>query len=98
MRHPVDPKHKKAPKNSGIDTLALIVGILQPLMTLPQIYLVFSTQEVAGLSLFMWVAWDIASVILLIYGLKHKLAPIIVAQVLWLVVQTPVIVAILLFS
>ena len=98
MRHTVHPKHKKAPQNSGIDTLALIIGVLQPLMTLPQIYLAFSTQDVSGLSLFMWIAWDIASVILLIYGLKHKLMPIIAAQILWLVVQTPIIIAIVLFS
>ncbi len=97
MRHTYHPKHTIL-KNSLIDTLALIVGILQPLTTIPQIYLVFTTRDVTSISFFMWTSYNIASVILLLYGIKHKLKPIIWAQALWIVVQTPMMIAVLLFS
>ncbi len=97
MRQTLHPTHK-IEKNGIIDTLALIVGILQPLSTLPQIYLVYTSRDVSQISLFMWTSYNIASVILLIYGIKHKLRPIIWAQSLWLAVQTPMMIAVLLYG
>ncbi len=85
-------------KQKGIDRWALIVGTLQPLMTIPQIVLVYSSRNASQISVITWVAYDMASVVLLMYGIKHKLLPIIVAQVIWLVVQTALIVAIFIFS
>lgn len=97
MRHTLHPHHK-IKKNDKIDTLALIVGIVQPLATLPQIYIVYSSQDASEVSLFMWTGFNIASVVLLVYGLKHKLAPIIWAQVLWLAVQTPMMLSVFIFG
>ncbi|OJU87567.1 hypothetical protein BGO17_01055 [Candidatus Saccharibacteria bacterium 49-20] len=101
MRHPIHHKRnikKLSTKKYGpIDTLALLVGIVQPFATLPQIWLVYSTGDVASVSFFMWTAYNIASVILLLYGLKYKLPPIIWANILWLVVQTPMMIAVFVF-
>jgi uncharacterized protein with PQ loop repeat len=96
MQHTFHPKHK-IKNNSPIDTLALFVGIIQPVVTLPQIYLVYSTQDASDVSLFMWAGFNVASVILLMYGLRHKLKPIIFAQILWLLVQTPMVLSVFIF-
>lgn len=97
MRHTFHPKHKI--KNNGpIDTLALLVGITQPLLTVPQIYLIYTTQDASDVSLFMWTGFNIASVILLMYGLRHKLKPIIWAQTLWIIFQTPMMLSVFIFS
>ncbi len=93
MRQTFHPNHK-IKVNDKIDVLALVVGIIQPLTTLPQIYLVYSSHDASQVSLFTWTGYNIASIILLIYGLKHKLTPIIWAQILWLVVQTPMMLAV----
>jgi len=97
MRHTLHPKHKVI-KTHTIDTLALIVGVIQPLTTLPQILIVFTSQDASQVSLFTWTAYNIASVILLTYGLRHKLKPIIYAQILWLVVQTPMMLSVFIFN
>ena len=81
-----------------IDSLALLVGVLQPLTTFPQIYLVFSSHDVSQVSLFMWSSYNLSSVVLLAYGLKHRLWPIIVAQILWLIVQSLMIIAFLVYN
>lgn len=93
------PKLKKDQKTYPlIDSLALLVGILQPLMTLPQILVVFKAQDASQQSLLTWVAYDIASTVLLLYGIVHKLKPIVVTQSLWLIVQSVLVFGILLFS
>lgn len=90
--------HKKSDRSYPVtDTLALIVGVAQPIMTIPQIVLVFKVQDSSQISLATWLTYDIASVVLLIYGFKHKLKPIIISQTIWLVVQTVMIAAIFLF-
>ncbi len=80
-----------------IDRWALIIGTIQPLMTLPQILLVYSSHNASQISIVTWVAYDVASIVLLIYGLKHRLLPIIVAQILWLIVQSVLVIATLIF-
>jgi uncharacterized protein with PQ loop repeat len=96
MRHTFHPKHK-IKKNGKIDALALFVGITQPIATLPQIYIVYASQDASSVSLIMWAWFDVSSIVLLMYGLRHKLAPIVWAQSLWLIVQTPMVIAALLF-
>ncbi len=96
MKHTFHPKHK-AKRVDWIDTLALIVGVIQPLTTLPQIYLIYSSRDTSTVSFFMWTSYNLASVVLLLYGIKHKLRPIIWAQSLWIVVQTPMMISVFFF-
>jgi len=97
IMHKVTPKKGKRSFRT-IDSLTLLVGILQPLMTLPQIILIFESGDASQQSILTWVAYDIASVVVLIYGIMHKLKPIVVTQILWLIVQSVIIVAIFAFS
>ncbi len=96
MRHSFQPKHKII-RNSKLDDLALVVGVVQPLTTIPQIVLIYTSRDASGVSFFMWTAYNVASIILLMYGLRHKLPPIIWAQALWLVVQTPMMLSVFVF-
>lgn len=96
MRHIISKNHKVV-ANTTVDKLALVVGTIQPLMTLPQIALIYSQHSAAQVSIVTWLAYDVASVVLLTYGIKHRLLPIIIAQIIWLVVQTIMIAAIFIF-
>lgn len=92
MRHVM---HKKSQRPLPVvNSLALLVGLLQPIMTIPQIILVFEAGDASQVSFWTWLTYDIASVVMLWYGIAHRLVPIIVAQILWLVVQTIMIAAI----
>ncbi|MBC7459511.1 hypothetical protein H7200_02230 [Candidatus Saccharibacteria bacterium] len=97
VMHQAHPRHKKA-SHRLIDNLALLVGTLQPLMTLPQIFLILQSGDASGQSIVTWIAYDIASVVLLIYGVVHKLKPIVVTQILWLIVQSVVVISIIAFD
>lgn len=98
MRHIIHHKHKKVIITHPIDRLALIVGFLQPLATIPQIWLVFTSGDASQVSIFTWAAFNVASVVILWYGLKHKLPPVWIPQIVWILVQTPMMIAPLIFS
>ena len=90
MRGTLHPTHKMV-VTSRIDRIALIVGIIQPLTTLPQIFLTFTSHSAVGISLIMWISYDVGSAVFLIYGIRHRLWPLIFTQIFWLLVQTPMI-------
>lgn len=92
MRHIIHRRHK-VEITHPIDRLALFVGVAQPFATIPQIYLVFHSGDASEVSFFMWAFFNLSSVVLLIYGLKHRLMPVWFPQIIWILVQTPMMLA-----
>lgn len=93
------PKNKQMPtKTTIIDTLVNIAAVIHPLSALPQVYTIYVSQNVAGVSLWTWLGFMIIGFIFLAYGLVHRLKPIIVTQILWFIVDAMVIVGILLYK
>jgi len=64
-------------------------------MTLPQIYQIFSTKNAQGVSLLTWAFYCASSAVWLLYGIKIKDKPLIIASFLWLVVESMVVYGIL---
>ena len=75
-----------------------VAAIAHPLMAVPQIIEVYSTQNVAGISLLTWVGWLVLGLIFLAYGIAHKLKPYIFMQILWLTVDSLMIIGILIYG
>ena len=88
MRHIIHHRHKVVITHP-IDRLALFVGAAQPFATIPQIILVFQSGNTSEVSVFMWAAFNVASIVMLIYGFKHRLVPVWLPQIVWILVQTP---------
>ena len=97
MRNHAKSKHHSLKDTRGLDRLTLIVGVIQPIMTLPQIITVYSQRDSSQIALITWIAYDIASVVLLMYGMKHSWKPIIFAQIIWLIVQTTMAASVFIF-
>ncbi len=81
-----------------LDKTCIFFSVLMPATTLPQIYKIYATQNVVGLSLSMWVLYTIGVIPFLLYGIVHKEKPLIILNVLWLIAQFVIIVGILLYS
>lgn len=79
------------------DKVAMFFAIIMPATTIPQIYKTYSTHNVDGISLWMWVLYCIAVVPWLIYGILHHAKPIIVLNIFWLVAQIVMIISIILY-
>lgn len=81
-----------------LDKAMVFIALIGPLATLPQVYQVFATQDVQGLSLVTWSVWTLLSGVWLIYGLAHKEMPIAISNSVYVVLQGVVVVAILVYS
>lgn len=81
-------------KPISVDMLVYI-AVINPVMAIPQLYIILTT-DVKGVSVITWATWLCVSFIWLAYGLKHRLKPIIIIQLCWIVVDTAIVAALLL--
>lgn len=93
MKSVADEKYKQR-----IERFALVAGIVQPLITLPQIIAIYGSQSAKDVSLLTWVGYLIFGIIFLIYGIVFNLKPIWVGQIIWVTMQTITVAGILLYS
>ncbi|MEK7107430.1 MAG: hypothetical protein AAB899_04570, partial [Patescibacteria group bacterium] len=65
-------------------------GILGPVISLPQVIIVYVGQDVAGISVISWLGWAILDIPFIIYGFAHKERPIIITYTLWMMINLSV--------
>jgi uncharacterized protein with PQ loop repeat len=81
-----------------IDRVVMVTGLIGPIASIPQAILIFSTQDATGVSLLTWSFFIVANGALLVYGIVHKLPPIIVSNIAWEIIQVIVVIGILMYS
>jgi len=84
------PKRRSGP----IDTLVYIGAVVEPIMTIPQIYDIWVNDKPAG-SLLTWFSYFFFAVIWLLYALKYELKPLIICEILWVTLQGLVVLGII---
>jgi len=80
-----------------IDRLIYFVCIIGPIFTIPQLMKIWVDKNTSGLSVVTWSSYWVIAFFWLLYGLTHKEKPIIIANVLWLTMNTFIIGGILMF-
>ncbi len=80
-----------------IDRLMSVAAVVHPLTALPQVYSVYSTHDVSGISLWTWLGFMLLGLIFLSYGIVHKIKPFIVTQVLWFVIDFLIVIGVLIY-
>jgi uncharacterized protein with PQ loop repeat len=73
------------------------VAVAQPLTTIPQVIKVYTSHNVSGLSLFTWLGYALIGLVFLAYGLKYKLKPIALTQIIWFTLQMSIVIVILIY-
>lgn len=81
-----------------IDRVMLAVSVIAPLLSLPQAWTIFANQDATNVSLFTWASFLGFASIYLLYGIAHRLKPLIIANILWIIVEVLVIVGVLLYG
>lgn len=94
MRQHHATKHKHPVEQPAlIDRLTDLAAFIYPLTGLPQLIRILQTHQAGGVSLASWIFFGVFEVIFLLYGLKHKIRPLVITQALWLVIDVAVVVA-----
>jgi uncharacterized protein with PQ loop repeat len=94
-------KHKKKhwrKKLTPVEQLMFVVSFMYPFTAIPQVYKVYSTQDVSSLSLLSWSLYVVFASIFLAYSFRKKLLPLIIEGGLWLIVDMLMVLAILLYG
>ncbi len=73
-------------------------AIVHPLTALPQVYKIYSTQNVDGVSVLTWLGFMVLGGVFLAYGLVHKIKPFIVTQILWFIIDALIVIGIFMYS
>jgi uncharacterized protein with PQ loop repeat len=73
-----------------LDDLILIIAVIGPLMTVPQIYTLYFENNVSGVSPITWSMFAFFNVFWIIYGWIHKDKRIFLAYCLWFIVNSTV--------
>lgn len=81
-----------------IDRVVMVTGLIGPVASIPQAVQIFSTQDAQGVSLITWALFIVANGALLVYGLVHKLPPIIVSNICWEIIQVIIVIGIVMYS
>ncbi len=98
--HHVIVSAKKRPPSKGIrflDRIMEVFAFIPPLVVIPQIIQVILAKSAENISLIMWVVWFIVSVPWLIYGIVHRIKPLIFMYSLWLIVHGTMIFLIIIY-
>ena len=94
--------HQKWPhpdkKIKLLDDLVYVSAIIIPLTVFPQAYLIWTTHNVSGVSLWAWLLPAIFSLPLLMYAIVHKVKQYILMNVLWYIMYVAIITGLLVYK
>ena len=75
------------------DNLVMAISVVYPLSAVPQAIEVYAGAQ--GVSLYTWLTFMFVAVIFFAYGIKHRVAPMVVTNGLWFVMDLIVVIGIL---
>lgn len=97
--HRIRIKHlTKAQQKQLIKRSVLAIAVIEPAMTLPQIYEIWFKHSASGVSAATWGLYIVAAFIWLMYGLQLKDKPLIISSTLWIITEAAVFVGTLIYS
>jgi uncharacterized protein with PQ loop repeat len=76
----------------------LVVAVIEPAMTLPQIYEIWVKHRAEGVSSITWGLYISAAFVWLMYGIQLKDKPLIISSILWIITEAAVVTGTLIYS
>ncbi|MFC1691296.1 SemiSWEET family sugar transporter [Nanoarchaeota archaeon] len=100
-RKRIHHKHEQYPHPDKfkrfMDKAIYVVGVLGPIMTIPQLLKIWVDKNAIGVSLVSWIAYLIGAVFWVVYGIIHKEKPIIITYALWIVLDIFIVAGIIIY-
>ena len=96
LRTRIHKKHKPhlhSVKWKGfIDHAIYVVGLIGPIMTIPQLTKIWVEKNASGVSAISWSAYIVVAIFWILYGIAHKEKPLIVISSIWIVLEVFIVV------
>ena len=97
MTHKLEPYPHPHPLKNFMDKAIFVIGVIGPLMTLPQLLKIWIQESAEGVSLLSWGSYIFTSSFWLVYALMHKEKPLIITYSLWIVIEIFIVIGIVLY-
>jgi uncharacterized protein with PQ loop repeat len=95
-------KHKKYREPDKwkrfMDKAIYVVGIIGPIMTIPQLTKIWVEKNAAGVSVISWAAYLVTGIFWFIYAMMHKEKPLIMTYAIWIVLEIFIVVGTLMYG
>lgn len=92
-KHINNKKSIKRKQIKQFDKFVLVMSFVQPISGLPQVISIWSGN--GQVSLLSWLMFAMFGLVMLCYGVAHKIKPIIITNAIWLVIDILIIVGLL---
>lgn len=89
--------HKKQPK-SLFDYILYIFMVATPLFEIPQAWDIFAKQSAEDVSLTTWSFFFVSSMAWIMYAVRNRIWPLMVAYTLYLLIEGVIVIGILTYS
>ena len=86
------------PARRFMDKAIYVIGIVGPLMTIPQLIKIWVGKSATDVSLASWSGYLIYAIFWLIYGIMHKEKPIIITYVAWVALELLIVIGVLIYG
>ena len=84
--------------NGPLEKILPMLSILTMVMTVPQIWTIWSSHNAAGVSLLAWGAYLLSACLWFLHGLKRRDKKIWMACIGWIVLDAAVVVGVLVYG
>lgn len=81
-----------------LDDIVYFAAILSPIMTIPQVLIIYQNKTASGVSLISWISYFLIALIWLYYGTVHKSKPIIISNTGWIFLSLFIIIGIYIYG
>lgn len=73
----------------------MVIGLCMPLVTIPQLFAVWTASSLEGVSLVTWVFYTLQGIVFTIFGIKHKEKPLIYTYIPMTIIELGIVIALL---
>jgi uncharacterized protein with PQ loop repeat len=89
--------HAVRVKSKHSELLVYFFSLTTPLFMLPQLYEIYHSHSALHVALATWAYFLVADVVWTLYGIKHRLLPLIVGHALYFVIESAIVIGILIY-
>ena len=96
-QHPVHKRHDSL-FHKALNAVIIVVATASPLITLPQLFDIYTKKNVAGVSPITWIAYVFTATIWFAYGIIHRERVIVINGALGIILASLISFGILIYS
>lgn len=80
------------------DCVVYFFSIATPLFELPQAYTIYANKSGANVSLATWGFFVLSDIVWIIYAAQRRLRPLLIATIIYMLIECSIVVGILLYT